>query len=110
MDDSTMVENAAAAARSSYTGETEAVRVSQGEVFDGLAYVEECNRDIAKAVAELAERLCPVLRSSYPSPVSDGETDEVPDWSPLRERLAELNRAQHQILAHISDIGRRLGI
>lgn len=107
MDDS-MVEKLTT--RSSYIGETEAVRASEGEVFHGLSYVEECNRDIAKAVAELAERLRPVLRSSYPTEDAEEVPEEVPDWSPLRERLAELNRAQHQVLAHIADIGQRLGI
>lgn len=107
MDDSMSVR---LTTRSSCTGETEAMRASEGEVLDGLAYVEECNRDIAKAVAELAERLRPVLRSSYPTLTADEVPDEVSDWSPLRERLAELNRSQHQVLAHIADIGQRLAI
>lgn len=80
-----------------------------GEVFDGLSYVEEANRDIAKAVADLEDRLRPVLRSAFAQPDGDPK-DESRDWSPLRERLDVLNSSQHQIMRQISEIVQRLGV
>ena len=85
-------------------------QATEGEVFDGLGFVEEANRDITKAVAELAERLRPILREHEPRELPDQNDEPVRNWSPLRERLAELNRGQHEVLAHIADIGQRLGI
>lgn len=88
---------------------SEARAIEQGQVSEHLMRLQELTDMLHKDISILNERIHPVLKEDYPSPMSP-PGDDIPSLVPLAEQIFNINEQLMRAHLRLSNIEERISL